>query len=180
MQIAPNSTSILIELYGTLDGNAANQTPTQTIPSSGITGQGNVPFSNTRIWGGGLGVITNFKTWPVNFTQVTNVEVNGITMSNCGNSPGMGGITTRHNVTSGTYNPGSGVMTLTSDVHGINVGDTFTYVSAATPQAFLQGEFVATAVTSTMSLYGSTGQPGGPGWSGTAGTQGRIGHASSR
>ena len=68
-------------------------------------------------------------------------------------------------------------MTLTSDTaHGINVGDTFTYVAAATAQAFLQGEFIATSVTSTsVTCTALIGQPGGPSWSGAAGTQGRVG-----
>ena len=153
LEIIANASNILTELYGTLDGNASNQ-PVTGSPSGGITGQGNVPFSDTLIWGGRSGVITNFKTWPINFTMVTNVEVNGVTITNCGSSPGMAGITTRVNVVTGSYTTSSGAVTLNTGTnpHGIHVGDTFTYVAASGAAAQVQGEYVALTVPDAFTV----------------------------
>ena len=98
-----NTSNVLIDLLGTLDGNG----PNQTIPFPGGTASGGIvnglPISDVLVDGHRQGVITNFFHWGVNIVGATNVEVRGVAITNCGNTPEFAGISTRHNVTSGTY-----------------------------------------------------------------------------
>ena len=161
IEIVANASNIQIDLFGTLDGNVVNQ-PVGGNPNGGITGQGNVPCSNVYIRGGRTGVITNWKNWPINLASATNCEVNGLTLSNSGNSVEFAGITPRTSVSSGTYTNGTGVTTLaTATAHGIRPGQTFCFFGTTSniPFSELMGEYVATAGTSgtTVNFTGPAG-----------------------
>jgi hypothetical protein len=85
--------NILIELYGTLDGNRDNN-PTVgwgvVVLGSGIVGQTNT-CRDIYVRGNRQGVIQNVRNGGINITCCTNGEVSGITVRDCGNSTGFGG-----------------------------------------------------------------------------------------
>jgi parallel beta-helix repeat protein len=73
--------NIYIELRGTLDGNAFNQT---ALPSAGIVNSGLV--TNLYVDGFCQGLITNFANWPFSVVRCTNAEVRNLAMTNSNNS----------------------------------------------------------------------------------------------
>ncbi len=154
------SSNILIELYGTIDGNVVNQ-PTGGQVHGGITGDG---VTNMFVTGGRSGVIRNMKSWPVNITRSTNVEVRGLHIMDSGNTCEFAGISTRWQVqTAGSsYNNGSGATVLvTTTPHGIVPGQTFMFTGSTTniPFANLMGEYTAGAGTAgtTVNFTGPIG-----------------------
>ena len=141
-----NATGILFELYGTLDGNASEQSWMPRIlgdtrggttvsgcftstrrpnPAGGIWGGS--PMSHSRIIGNRSGLVTNFQNWPTGFTGCTNVEISGISMTNCAYHAGSAGLASYRGATpaisSGTYVAATNTVTLiTSAPHGIVPG----------------------------------------------------------
>ena len=151
---APNTatevSSVLIELYGTLDGNVVNQ-PSAGQVHAGFS-NGAPSCSNIFITGNHTGLITNTKSWPFNVSVASDCEVRGITMSNGGNSCEFNGSSSPQTlVSSGTYAAGTGATTLTTAVtHNISPGQTFTFSGFPVTSIFLSfliGEYVAGAGT---------------------------------
>ena len=149
--ILANATNVMIDLYGTLDGNRTHQT---AIPSGGICSNGNVPSTNVFVDGHGQGTIQNFYNWPVNITACTNGEVRGVTILNCGSSAEFSGICPLVNVASGSYTTATGAITFSTSpvAHGISVGQTFVYVLGAGTAAPLRGEYVAVTVPDAFTV----------------------------
>jgi hypothetical protein len=155
--LAANAHDVLIELYGTLDGNATSHAVGQAGASGGFVS--NSPSRNVMMRGGRSGLITNFKYWAINIVSATNCEINGITFSNCGASTEFAGISTKWTVTAAgsSYSNATGATVLkTTTTHGIKPGDTFVFAGVTTniPLSQIMGEYVAEAGTSgTTVMY---------------------------
>jgi hypothetical protein len=155
--IGANTNNLLIELYGTIDGNASGQTGAGLGGGIGVTT--NMPCSNIYIRGDDQGVITNCKNWPINIASCTNGEVSGLTMSNSGNSPGFAGIS--RNVATiaasgSSYDTSTGIVVLmTTAAHGIAVGGEFYAANVTGTGSYINvgGTRFATAVTSTTLTF---------------------------
>src|SRR5215472_9750545 len=136
-------TCVLIELYGTLDGNSSQQSfmpnpnypatsPYATMISAGITcdmisrppNAGQI-CSHIRIIGDRNGLVTNFQNWPVGLTGATNCEVAGLQMTNSAFHAGSVAINGWRNFPydpatgaaltfTGNYVAATGVVTLTT------------------------------------------------------------------
>ena len=162
--IVPGASNIAIDLYGALDGNASQQTfGSATVDlfdferdgggsaSGGVCSLGRC--SDIQVDGFRQGTITNFYHWGVNIVCATNAEVRDVSVSKCGASTEFAGLSTRVNITGGSYTTATGAMTITTGTpHGINVGDTFTYVAASGPAAQVQGEYVALTVADALTV----------------------------
>lgn len=160
--ILPNASNILIELYGTLDGNGTASTPPVT-PSGGIVALSSGPCSNVYVRGDRQGLIKNFVDWPVSITACTNGEVAGITMdgggySNSAEFTGKSPVNAA-TVTAGTYNNTTGAVVLTtSAAHGMSPGAAFVLLSTAGTgnYAALAASYTAGAGTSGTTINATT------------------------
>ena len=152
------TSNVLIELYGTLNGNGT----VAGFPSGGIGSNGHGPNANIYVRGNNLGLITNFKNWPINLTCCTNAEVNGVTIDNAGQASGAGscefnGHTTNiafNSVTGGTYTDPVCTIT-TAQPHGLTTSSVFALTGAGGFPAGLGHfpQFVPTAVTSNTITF---------------------------
>ena len=152
------TTSVIVELYGTLDGNYPNQTLSGSVLSHGIfSGMGSHALqvvSNIAIIGNKLGLITNFGNSAVSLNGATNCLVSGISLTNnainLGGSPQIAGsvwppylISVPISVVSGTYTGATGLVTLTTaaphgfvprqEISPINLTGTGGYANAGLP-----------------------------------------------
>ena len=152
-----NVNNVLIDLYGTINGNAAAQT------TGGCGGIGGGPCSDVYVRGNRQGLITNTKHWSVNINSCTNGEVSGLTMTNGGASVEFTGLSTQKTtVASGTYTSATGVTNLvTTAAHGIAVGAEFMLLALAGTGTLtaINGSYIATAGTAgtTLNCIATTG-----------------------
>ena len=192
LKLAPNAnqslikfvncaTGWLIEHYGTLDGNASMQSMPTGSSSSGIDcvvpsatmpyGQRGGCVSHSDIVGKQLGLVTNFANAPINLTCATNVEVSGVSMTNCAfKTGGSASITSVRNfpaigstpvtINGGSYTAATGVCVLTtSAAHGIVPGEEFATVN--------QGGTIDMAGTGGFGSAEGLALTAGPGTGGT-------------
>jgi len=165
--VYPSTGNILIELYGTLNGNRS--AAGTGYPRGGIGAGGFGPCNNIYVQGNNLGFITNTLNWPVNLSCCTNGEINGINIDNFGQSVGAGSCEINGHtsdigylaVTSGSYVSGTGVMTLTTaSPHFLTTGSLFSVTGIGTPRVpgqFSQYNALAGTTGSTLVFNVGTG-----------------------
>lgn len=169
MGVVQNGTNVLIELYGTIDGNNRAGVP---FPNGGIVTYGSGPASDIYVRGGGLGLIKDTNVFPCNFTQTVNSEIEGITVDGSGSSFGYAGNTktiAAATITGGSYD--GTTLTLTTAVpHNLVPGQWFQPMGSGIPivvfgqYAHYQVALVpnSTTVTAAVSGLGAiTITPGG-------------------
>jgi hypothetical protein len=95
----PSVTNVVIELYGTLDGNRKGldgSNPTGNTAGNGIGTLGGANSvlnrcANIYVFGGKQGKVINWANSGIAITNCTNSEINGVTVDSCGNSIGYNG-----------------------------------------------------------------------------------------
>src|SRR5215472_1230522 len=166
-------TKVLIELFGTLDGNSAQQV---FVPAPGGPGGESIsggistdtiwdPSRNPRIQGGVCshikirgdrnGLITNFQNWPCGMMGTTNCEVTGISMTNSAFHAGSVSFNSWRNF---PYDPSTG-LALTFTGNYVAATNTVT-LTTSVPHCLVPGEeFITEFVTGSSGTYNcATGQ----------------------
>ena len=95
----PSVTNVVIELYGTLDGNRKGldgSNPTGNTAGNGIVTLGGANSvlnrcANIYVFGGKQGKVINWANSGISIVNCTNSEVNGVIVDSCGNSIGYTG-----------------------------------------------------------------------------------------
>ena len=133
-----NATQVIIDLFGTLDGNRANQTSAPAGSGIGVqfpVGTRGGVISHCAIRGGSTGLITNCFHSPLSLAGATDVQVSGLAMTNCAHDGGSAGFNGFRNITNnvvpatiagGAYVGSTGICTLTTTAaHGFVPGEEF-------------------------------------------------------
>ena len=116
----PPVSNVLIELYGTLDGNRANNTTGIGIVTLGGSGGVLNTCSNIYVRGGRQGLVHNFANGGLQIGNCTNSETNGVIFDSCGNSIGYTG---DDNVLPGVYSYNVGLSDCTvSNINDLGCG----------------------------------------------------------